>query len=257
MALLEQSLSEIRDNYADVIEGGNAYASSTNYKGIAGTQSHDELAGESITADSGASKTTFTQNDLAATRNMVRTDTAPLYLICATATNAANVGAARKVTGFSSSAQITVSPGFPENVTTGDTFTVRQGFKRASERVDLEGEEQDEIRNKYDRVFQIRIGSGIALPWYGNSIETYIAPFTVRLLITKRAKHDKALDSAMENMQLIRSIIGRGEHRDSTSKFTQLLDVESGGPDVEIDDTSKVIIADTMSITYRTDSAFL
>ena len=104
--VLQNSLRTIANNYADVIEGGNSYASGTSFKGIPGTHSYLEpvTTVASFTAGAGGpysngtvqAGTTFAAFDAI---DIYKTDAPPLFVYCSAATDSRNVGAARKISG--------------------------------------------------------------------------------------------------------------------------------------------------------------
>lgn len=252
--VLEDALGAILDNVADAIEGGYAYRGSGDaYAGIPGTQSHDERAGATITADTGASTTSIpakNAND-ALFASMSRTDGPPFFLL---GTSGDNDGWARKITGYTAATNtFAVGKAFGAAPAENATFTVLEGFKRAPDNWDLDGE-GNAAEASWDRFFSVSAMPGVRASWYGNGVQQFETQLEVRLRILKRNRARKAASSALENVARFRMVLTRGDHRDGT--YTQLLDASASAPEVVVDDKHKVIVADRYRLVYRATSNF-
>lgn len=256
MTMLQEAIGSILDNYADAIEGGNAYrGSGTAYSGICGAYSHSEHEDFGLSPISGSTTTivgTALTADIGAA--IVRTDAPPFFVLCTSqAALTQNTGAARKITAYDSGTNtLTVSPAFNDAVAGGDIFAVKEGFKRAPDNVDIN---DDEATGAFDRFFRFTMLPGTLAPWFGNSVEQYDSTLEIQLRIMKRARDRNATASALENVLRFRSILTRGEHRDGT--YTQRLSAQSNAPTVLDEDAERVIVSDKYAITYRIASDFL
>jgi hypothetical protein len=244
----------ILDNYADVIEGGNSYrGSGDSYQGIPGTNfANLDLRGTTITA-SGAGSTTsipFASGDYA-TDFWVKNDSPRFFLM---STNGNNNGAARRISNWDNSGKAFTVAAFDNAVSENDTFVPLQGFKRFPDNLDILSDEST-IGSGFDRFFELKLGAGTRIPFYGSGVETYESELVLRLRLQKRSRSRDTIESAMENALLMRSILTRPTHRDGT--FTQLLNGEEGAPEVETETDKIVVVSDSYNIRYRVFSTFL
>lgn len=258
MSILTQALSSIFDNYADVIEGGNSYrGSGTAYTGVPGTQSHLHVANtiDSFSASSGSTTTAVAPSSIGTWTNgdMVKADNPPLFLL-ATAGTALNVGAARKISAYAPSTRTFTVAAFPAAVAASDTLYLREGFRRAPDDWDIRDDDVADS-DAYDRFFQLEALAGKRLPWGGLSVEVYETVMEVRLRLTKHSRSRKARDSGFENLSFLRSALCRSTHRDGT--YTLVLDSMAAGPELVIDDKSKIVVADRYRLVYEVSAAFL
>ena len=244
----------ILDNYADVIEGGNSYrGSGDSYKGIPGTNfSNLDLRGTTITASSAGSTTSipFASGNYE-TDFWVKSDSPRFFLL---STNSANNGAARRVSNWNNSAKTFTVDAFDTAVAQNDTFVPLQGFKRFPDNLDILSDEST-IGSGFDRFFELKLGAGTRIPFFGNGVETYESELVLRLRLQKRSRSRDTIESAMENALLMQSILTRPTHRDGT--FTQLLDGMENAPEIETETDKIVVVSDSYSIRYRVFSTFL
>ncbi len=252
--ILEQSPKAILNNYADVIEGGNSYrGSGTKFYGIPGTDSHDaDVEALSVTAEASSDTDTLkwsTASSWVGSR-LESTDVPPYFVVCLTATQSGNVGLARRISSVTST-QFELDSAFPYTITTGDTFSVRQGFKRAPDNYDINSSEDGAA---WDRYFSLSMGAGKRGGWYGNGIAHFETDLSLRVRFLKRSRSRQTIDSALENILKIRSILERGDMRDST--YVQVLEISGDAPEIETNDLNKVVILDKYRLVYRVQNNF-
>lgn len=250
----EQAVGFILDNYADVIEGGNAWrGSGTSYRGIPGTRSHEVGDDTPITAPSGGTTTTVVAESTRSWEESrwVKTN-APGYFLVARSAALDIVDAARRITGWNDTTKVFTVDAFPAASSSGDVFDVRQGFKRMPDGVDI----LEMAGDGFDRFFDLRVNSaGIYQEWYGAGLATYVATLELRLRMRKAARAHEAQASAFENLALIRPILCRGDHRDGT--YTQALLPTGGQPEIlNVSDASKVVVVDRYVLRYRINTTF-
>lgn len=256
MTVLTEDVTAVLDNYADAIEGGNSYrGSGTEYKGVPGVESAAAVISDVGTITVDGSSDTDTVGWTSATNfesgRLVRSYGPPLFALCGSATNEDNEGAARKITSWGS-ASFDVSPAFPAAVSAADTFTLREGFKRAPDKWDLEADDVG-TPGEFDRFFQISSLPGSRMGWYGNNLQHYQTEMELRLRILKRNRGRRAIDSALRNLLLLRTILTRSEHRGS---FVQVLRAEETEPEIQSEDATKVVVLDKYQLQYRINAEF-
>lgn len=262
-SLHDQALELILRNYADVIEGGNAYrGSGTSWRGIPGSHSNDpelrQAVDTPLTAEPGGSTTTVI---VAAARSWessrwVKAETPGYFFIGATGT-AANVGAARRVTGWNNTTKTFTTDAFPAAVAEDDTFTVRQGFKRVPNQ-----EDPDRLGGiGFDRGFSLRAMPGDPVDYGGGGTATYRTKIEITLRMLKGGRMHDSAEAVLSNLALIREVItmagqyGHPDHRDGT--YTRALLPDVGSAQLVIDDKDKVVAADSYQLIYRINNAFL
>lgn len=270
----------ILDGYADLIEGGTAYqdtsvptADQLTQLGVPGTGSHALFASDGLTvggsgqelpfwkleasaSSANATQVTFGSGTWAAQR-WEKTDTPPFFLICTTATNAANLNRARKITGWNNTSKVFTVKAFDANITSGDVFVVAQGFKRAPDNFDINSSETG-THDGFDRFFVLSALGGRRLDWNGNGFHTLETEMLLRLRILKRGKARSAIASAFENSMILRSAITRGNINATNArpKFVQMVDPMSGQPEIETEDEAKIVLLDRFRLVYRVDSTY-
>ncbi len=254
------AIGTILNNYADVIEGGNAYASGTIYNGIPGVGGPSEYSGASLIVDASASNSTTVFKstslpDVDATR-LDRTGIPPMFVVCTSqAALTGNVGAGRKITAYASDTDLyTVAPAFADTIAENDAFTVLEGFRRAPDNWDIDDEDAG-VPAGFDRAFSLSMLPGVQMPWYGNGVEQYKSTLEIRVRYLKRSRNRTATASVLENALRMRSILSKPSMRDGT--FTQILDPEAEGPEIEFEDKTKIVTLDKYAIQYRVTSTFL
>lgn len=262
--ILNQAPAAILSNYADVIEGGNAYrGSGDDYAGIPTLQSKDRAIDEigTLTPTLGGNTTTLyapTSLTAAQVATYVRTDIPPVFILCTSNGEAEdrNVGAARKVTGWTAGGAeddiITFGEkAWPVSTNGSDTYVARIGYKRVPDIYDIEA---DGPERGWDRTFQLRLFPGNQLDLNGNGTRWFAAELEVRLRFEKHRRERLALDSLLENLTILRSVIPQGDNRDAT--FVQSIDARTTEPEI-VEDSDKVVITDRYDMTYRVQSKFL
>jgi len=266
MTALEEDLATVLDNYGDVIEGGNAYrGSGTKYFGVPGFHAHDELEGTAITAAAGGDTDTLIHDgaisDALAAR-LVRVDTPAMFVRCTSqAALAGNVGGARRIASYTASTNtFELAAAFTDSIAATDVFTTMVGFKRAPDNIDIERDEgQSELA--FDRTFSLDAPAGVRAEWYGNGVQQFETTLTVQLRHMKHARSRRATEHALANIALMRSIITRGDQRDTVanggSAHVQILEATGAAPEVVVDDELKVVVADRYRLVYRLNSTFV
>lgn len=252
MTLLSQSaVGAILNHYADVIEGGNAYAGGTSYIGVPGVYSHHELAdpdlsSNTLTAASG-STTTVVTTTLGASllARLVRSDAAPFFLLSLTqASLTRNVNTARRITAHDGSTQLTVDA-FDEAVAATDTFQILEGFKRMP---DFASGGPNDEPGAYDRGFRLRMSPGVDAGVFGSGIKDLRTNIRVMLRLRKTREHIDLEASAMENMNRIRIALAAGGNRDGT--YVQSVTVPDSEPTID-ETASHITVTDALPLVYR------
>lgn len=255
MTALSQEVGDILKNYADVIEGGNTYkGSGAAYKGIPGTDSVADELPLQITA-SGDGTTTTVVDD---TRSWVdsdrwsRADMPPFFLCCATATNAQNVGAGRKISAWTLSTTTFTSAAFSAVTKANDTFDIREGFKRMQDGIDIESD--DGIPEGFDRIFQLDFDAGEEEGVHGRGYTRYRGQLLLKLRFLKRHKAHSARQRAFNNVQRLRALLPRPEHLDGT--YARALFDIAEKPEILINDTKKLIVQIPFGLIYALNTEF-
>lgn len=255
----DQAVGLILDNYADVIDGGTTWrGSGTSYRGIPGTHSNDPglRSGDDtpLDAESGTTTTFVVDSEYSwTTSRWVKTDTPGYFAVCSSAT-VANTGAARRVTGWNDTTKTFTTDAFPSALVADDVLTMRQGFKRIPNGIDILGA----AGNGYDRFYDLRVdGPGQMQEFFGSGVVTYVTTLEIRLRILKAAREHDAQKSAMENLAIIRPILCRGanpDHRDAS--YTQALIPTTNKPELVLEDAVKLVYADRYELRYRIETTF-
>jgi hypothetical protein len=259
--VLNQSLNDIVENYADVIEGGNSYrGSGTAYRGIPGTYPNDpELRSGADTPQTvvgtSVSTTTFDVTGVSWNEDRwVKTNAPGYWALCNTAGD--NFEQARKITAYNNTTKVfTVGSAFTAAPSAADSMVMLQGFKRLPNDVDIEAEET-ESPTGWDRFFSLTLEPGERLEYFGSGVETYITEMVLKLRILKKERPRDAVASAFENINILRSAIKRGanpDHRDGT--YTRALWAKSGAEVVK-DDQHKIVMQQAFQLVYRINSEF-
>lgn len=254
-----QAVGAILDHYADVIEGGNGWNSGTVYYGIPGRYSNTQWirdgSGDSLTAAATVDSATL---EVAATtyasNRWVRANQPSYYVLCTSATQAANVNKARRITAWDDpNDQFTVQA-FPAAITDADEFTVLEGFKRIPNTVDINDEEEGQPAG-YDRFFDLELHPVRALDWYGSGVQTWEGRLVVVLRLLKHARVHDWRSSFVENLTILGNAIASSqsgqEHRDGT--YVRTLEPPLEAPEVRVDDRAKIVAALELRIRYRVE----
>lgn len=250
-----QALGDILDHYADVIEGGNAYAGGSSFRGIPGTRSSDARlrSGDDtpLTAtDASADGTRIYQSAGTWAAERWQKSTTPGYFACCkSATESSNVGAARRITAWDATSQYLTVDAFPASITVADVFDIRQGFKRMPNGLDVEEMTGETLG--YDRFFHLRLLPGQLLDWHGAGSLTYRGTLELRLRLLKLSREIDAVASVLENITLLATQLVRGsnpDHRDST--YVRAL-LPGGVAETEKNDKVKVVAVQTFNLIYQ------
>ena len=255
-----EAVGSICEHYSDVIEGGTTWrGSGTSFRGIPGTYSNDpglrSAADTPLTSTGSAATTTFAVSGGSwESSRWVKADTPGFFAVCTSATNAQNVDAARRITGWNNTTKVFTVDAFPAATASGDVFAIRQGFKRIPNGIDI----QDEADGGFDRFFHLTATAGEPLEWFGGGNITYKTTLELRLRFLKYARAHDLVAAAMENLAIIRPIICRGglpDHRETS--YTRALVPIGGASKIETDDKTKVVVVDSYDLIYRVSTNFL
>jgi len=252
---LDQEIGDILDNYADVIEGGNTYrGSGTAYKGIPGTDSvADELPIEITASDDGTTTTVVDDTrSWAESARWSRSDMAPFFLVCSSATNTENEGAGRKISAWTLSTTKFTTAAFPAVTKSTDVFDMREGFKRMQDGIDIEGD--DGVPEGFDRIFQLDIEPGEDEEVYGRGFTRYRGQLLLKLRLLKRYKAHTARQRAINNIQRLRALIPRPEHLDGN--YVRALFDTGDKPEILADDTKKIVVQIPFTLIYALNTEF-
>ncbi len=260
-SLHDQALEVILRNYADVIEGGNAYrGSGTSWRGIPGDYSNDDGLRNAhdtpLTAEPGGSTTTVV---VASSRSWdstrwVKEETAGFFLVGLTGT-AANVGAARRITGWNDTTKTFTVDAFPASVTAADTFEVRQGFKRVPNQ-----EDPERLGGvAFDRGFWLRAVPGRRMDLAGAGVSNYRTEMVLSLRLLKYGRMHDANEAILSNLSILREALtmagayGVPDHRDGT--YTRALLAPEEEPAI-VEDKDRILATDRFPLIYRVNNAF-
>lgn len=257
-SILGQNPSDLLDHYADVIEGGNAYASGDAQHGIPGTASRNELASTTITAVSGSESVMVASGlTLAQASKLVRADAPPFFLRCLTQdSGSGNVGAARKIQSVAldpAGAEYTFATAFPETIGADDTFAIEEGFRRTPDKVDPD---KTESTKAYDRYFRLRLIPGPELDMSGNNTKIYDGFLEVALRLVRFGRDRAEVDRATNIISRLVAVLVRGDLRDGT--YVQSLSARESEPEEEdSEDAAHITIVTRLRCIYRVQAAYL
>lgn len=249
MTILGESLGDVLDAYADVIEGGNAYrGSGTSWPGVPGVESRYSRIGEigTLTASvvtPSATSIPVSSPPTIASNEFVKERTPPYFLHCLAATANENEGAARKISAYSTGTFTTAA--FPENVEDGDTFALREGFVRIPNGVDIESLA---AQDGYDRTFHLAADVGEREDWFGDGYHYYRTELSLRLRLLKHKRARTDTESAWRNMARIQTFLTHGLYRPSAVRAVLMTGASTS---TLVDDDSKVVIQANMPMIYR------
>lgn len=260
--VLNQALSVILRNYADVIEGGNTYrGSGTAYRGVPGTYPYDDGVRNGddtplTVVGSSVSTTTF---DVAsgswAQARWVPESGPGFWALCNTA--GSNHGRARKITGYDASTKVfTVAPAFPATPSASDSMVILQGFKRIPNTVDIEARESG-VDGGYDRHFHLFALPGADEDRSGRGVRTKRTELNLRLRFLKHSRVHDVVASAFENLATLAAAIESShspDHRDGT--YTRALWAE-GPPEELVNDNVKVVVLQKFILIYQFNAELL
>ena len=260
--VLNQPISYILRNYADVIEGGNSYrGDGTAYRGVPGTYPYDDgLRSGSDTpltvVGSSVSTTTFDVASGAWPLTRWVPESGPgFWALCNTA--GSNFGQARKITGWDPSTLIfTVAPAFSAAPSASDSMVILQGFKRAPNTIDIESEDVG-AESGYDRHFHLFAIAGEDEDRSGRGVRTKRTELNLRLRFLKHSREHDVAASAFENLAMITAAIESShspDHRDGT--YTRALWAE-GTAEETVNDKSRVVVLQKFTLIYQFNAELL
>ena len=255
------ALGDILDHYADVIEGGNAFAGGTEYLGIPGRYSrHPGLLSGDDTPLTAAAAGTTTSIEVAGTyswpSNRWVRDYAPGFFLLCTSGATTAVDEARRITAWDNATKRFTTDAFPEAPGDGATFTVLEGFKRLPDTIDINAEGTESVAG-YDRFYDLDLEPQAPRDWYGGGVETWDAILTVTLRLLKHRRQHDWPASAAENISILASamtLAGTVEHRDPT--YVRALLRPADAPERVLIDEHKVVVAIRFPLIYRIARGF-
>lgn len=238
-SLYQSAVDAIITNTIAVIEGTGSNV------GIPGVySSHRLLSGGApsaltfnCTGATGKTTVEYTSGNYSSSE-FVKTRAPSFWLLCTSATNSDNEGAARKISAWSqSSTEFTVSA-FSQNITTGDTFYVLEGFRAA--------EDDTESDMAEDRRFNVTVEPGEPIDSYGSGTRTTTGELIIDLHLPSNGKSTTFRKSAMANGEMIRSAVMGRTNWEST--YTRAL--LPSGSSIDIDQDSELVRV-TIPIIYK------
>ena len=233
-ALVSQAVDTIIANTIAVVEGTGSYT------GVPGAYSHDEALALTVTADSGSTTTIVDAASSYAADRWVKARAPSFFALCTSATNAANVNKARKISAWAQATKTFTVGAFPAAVSAGDTFSVLEGFRGVVDGADEDAE--------LDRRFTVRVDPGEPLSYYGTGSRTLKADLVLTLSLALAGKHDSGRRSAMTNAEILRSAVAMPAHWEAT--YTRA--IMTDGSKVEIDtDDGRSVVTITWAMLYR------
>jgi hypothetical protein len=258
-SIFTQGIGSIFDHYSRAIEGDQSGSYPT-LLGIPSVRGFEAVEDVTLTAIAGTGfdviVTTLSSVPDVLTNYAIRADSPPIFAKVATSSTAV-VGSARRLESTAiyqvASRLFYVLPTWSQGSTapsTGTTFTIHRGFKRAPDTVDLEAESA----SGFDRFFEWRADSGKRAPWYGNGVQQHETTARLRVRYEKRARRRTVIAAAMENALMLRTVLSRGDMRDGS--YVQILDPMPDGPAVAVETEQMLIVEDRFRLVYRVDSTF-
>jgi hypothetical protein len=254
--LTSQDVGSILDNFADVVEGGTAYrGAGTAYTGVPGTRSNDSglrTGGDDSFVATGVPTATvipLATGDWVESR-WVKDNSPGFFLV-----DDLREEARRIVAWDNTAKEFTVGEAFSAAPDPGDTFTVRQGFKRLPNNVDIFDPEDDGpgISEGFDRRFDIDLVPLERAEFYGNGLETWSGELRVSVRMERHSRLHDYRKSATENAVIIASALQRMAHYSGTL-VRALLPMEAP-PEVEATPAAAVQTV-VLPIWYRFARAF-
>jgi len=259
---LSASVSDVLDNYADVIEGGNSYAGGTSYKGLCsyGSFALGNSGGHGATEDvavstSGTTSTIVVANISLHPDWLASTDRPPFFALGYSGNNA---GAARKITAINTATNtFTVSPVFPYAVGAGELYYLVEGFKRLPDSFDVRGDDVDSLA--FDHYFHMSAGAGRLLPWHGNGTHTFETTLRLSILLAKKPRIRRMSYNALLYSHVFREFLTKGEHRNTDNLLgVTVLYLDGYGSEATIRETeNRIIIEDEYRMVYRVSSVLI
>ncbi len=270
-ALGGSAISSILDNFADVIEGGYVYTgdSNRNRSGVAGTHSFHDLVDAQYTyaGATGATTTVILASGVlgpgAPTDYFTRSTGPAFFLVCTAASGQPTLlGCTRKISAYENDAgtpTFTVAKAFDPAISTAisnPSFTIREGFKRAPDGLDIEGDAL-RARDDFDRFFQLSALPGAVEHWYGNGTVTYRTTMELRLRFNKGARERNAIASVFENLMLLRTVLTRSANPDNRDGvYVRALLSEGTQAQISKNDSGNIVAVDKYTLIYRVDNVY-
>jgi hypothetical protein len=253
--LLDSAIGAILDNYADVIEGSRFWREDgrSAYRGIPGLYSNDPDLRNNDTIESSATVDASHIEISAPSTPYPPGKWSPVNgpAFWAVGKDGTLIGKHRKIIAWNAGThQFTFDSEFDTVPQEGDTFTLRQGFKRVPSNIDIDRSPS----GGFDRFFQLSATSGKVLRWSGNGLMTYQTELRLRLRILKCGRLHDAVASAMANLAIIRVALPRREHYEP--QFTVMISPLDGGSSITKEDDEKIVVTDTYRLIYRINQAF-
>ena len=240
--LWDQAPDDIIAEVAAAIEGTGSYT------GIPGVFSHDELlsgtqpSALTITATGGTAKNTIEDTSRTYASDRWTATRAPsFWLACATATNAENVGAARKISAWTQASTTFTTANFPANITAADTFYVLEGFRHV-----VDGGGEDVV---LDRRFTVEVEPGESIDLYGSGYSTTKGTLLVSLSLDAANKSVSSRRAAFTNGEILRHSVARRDNWEST--YVQAVFLEGSKINVETEDDGRSVVEIRWPIHYR------
>lgn len=236
-ALVLTDLSDVLDNYADVIEG------STSYLGIPGAHSSDEGllrdGDDEITLTAGSTTTSIAYSSGDWTNDRwVKDETPGFWLVIG--------DEHRKITAWNNTTKkFTVASAFTAAPASGTTAYIRQGFARMPDAADILDAEAG-----WDRFFDIRVvGIGEDSGFAGSGIASRRAKMQLLLRTLTYGKPRTAAYAVTSNLAILTEALMLGKHRAAPVRAL----LASGAGEI-IKTTPKVTVAQqTFDVVYWVD----
>jgi len=241
-ALAQQAIDGIITNTVAVIEGTGSNT------GIPGVYSNDPLliggspSNLTFNCTGGTAKNTIAYSSGSYASDRWTATRAPsFWLLCTSATNSANVSAARKISAWSQGSKAFTTANFPANITTGDTFYILEGFRSVADDV-----EADAV---LDRRYSTWVEPGEPIDCYGGGNRIVTGTLALDLTIKSSGRMTNARKSAYANGEILRTAILDRDNWEST--YTRALLPE--GSSVELDESEKtrIVVQIRLPIRYR------
>lgn len=246
-ALVSQSVGSVLDNYADVIEGGNAYrGAGDSYLGVPGLNPSDaKLARDgfdSIIVSSNGTPTTipYASGDWRSDE-WVKERIPGFWAIDANDEH-------RKITGWDNTLKKFTVNAFTTAPAQDDVILIQQGFKRMAE-----GESILEMAGGWDRQFELETeGQGVDIGFSGAGVRSYEVPMVLRVRFLKYAHERLTHKRVLSNLKILGEALTMGIHRSGLVRA--LMNTAPGI--VAEDDKEKVIVEQTFDLIYRISTTF-
>jgi hypothetical protein len=253
----------IANNYADVIEGGQGYASGTFHPGVPayGAEDDDEIltaigtfqciVGSSTSQIKSSTNYPSTYPGLSGRVNTDASDYEKVYPHFLVGAGAAepNYNVVRRIISWGGPT-ILFGSLWPFTVTIGDSFKPMVGFRRAPDNADLEDLGAGAA---WDRFFSLEIMPGRRDSWWGNNIEHYRTQLVVKVRFLKKARSRRVWKYALRQMLSLRAALCKPAARDANG-IVQMVSAEDSEPEILAQDSDRMTVVDRLALVYRIDS---